>query len=678
MNRYYAYKNVFTFVRGNSISKKIRFCKSKYKWMVIKRNRILPCSGKRVRKGLNDLQSLRPDLAAQWHPYMNGSRTPDQVSINSPETVWWLYPYTDPISCKQYNFQWKSPVRNRSRKGSVCPFLSGQAVWLGFNDLATKSPKLAEQWDYENNGSVTPQNITAGSEYNASWILPYDDPDTGKHFEFRWKATVHNRAKKGAGCPFLSGKAVWPGFNDLATKYPELAEQWDYENNGLLTPQNVPVNSNYNAYWVLPYDDPDTGKHFVFRWQAKVYNRTRDGTGCPFLSGQAVWPGFNDLATKYPELAEQWDYENNGSLTPQNVPVNSNYNAYWVLPYDDPDTGKHFVFRWQAKVYSRARNGTGCPFLSGKAVWLGFNDLATKHPELAEQWDYESNGNITPQKVTSGSNYNAFWIYHYDDPDTGSHFIFRWRASVNVRVRSGHGCPFLSGKTAWPGFNDLATKYPELAEQWDYERNGDIIPQKVTTRSNYNAWWVYPYDDSKTGRHFVFRWKATVYNRTRNKTGCPFLSGKAVWTGFNDLATKLPLLAKQWDYKKNYPLTPRKILYSSPKYVAWTLGYNDLETGKHHDFKWIKRLCNRSRDGSDCPYLENLAVWPGYNDLQTCYPEIAKEWNDEKNLENPSQVYKHSHSKYYWTCSICGNVFLTSVYMRVRYGVDCKCKSKSR
>lgn len=71
---------------------------------------------------------------------------------------------------------------------------------------------LLKEWHPSKNVGITPNDC---SRYvKVWWYLPYDDPATGKHFDFEWMATIENRIRNG-NCPFLTGKAVWPGFNDL-------------------------------------------------------------------------------------------------------------------------------------------------------------------------------------------------------------------------------------------------------------------------------------------------------------------------------------------------------------------------------------------------------------------------------------------------------------------------------
>ena len=74
---------------------------------------------------------------------------------------------------------------------------------------------LLEEWDYVKNKNVTPKDISYGSDRKVWWKKSYDDPNTGKHFDFSWQASVSHR-KEGRGCPYLSApiKKIYVGFND--------------------------------------------------------------------------------------------------------------------------------------------------------------------------------------------------------------------------------------------------------------------------------------------------------------------------------------------------------------------------------------------------------------------------------------------------------------------------------
>lgn len=47
------------------------------------------CTNRKVLPGFNDLESKEPVVASQWHPTLNGSFTPQQVTPGSSRKAWW-------------------------------------------------------------------------------------------------------------------------------------------------------------------------------------------------------------------------------------------------------------------------------------------------------------------------------------------------------------------------------------------------------------------------------------------------------------------------------------------------------------------------------------------------------------------------------------------------------------
>ena len=533
--------------------------------------------------------------------------------------------------------------------------------------LGEEFPDLVPQWHPTKNGTLTPDQVTPWSNKRVWWYQPYDDPATGKHFDFEWESRVCDRTA-GAGCPYLSGVKVWSGFNDLSTTHPDLVAQWHPTKNGNLSPDTVSSRSHKRVWWIYSFKNLRTGKLYTFEWQEIIANRVR-GKECPYFSKNKVTPGINDIETIRPDLAAQWHPTKNGNLSPDLVAAVSEKMAWWIQPYDDPATGKHFDFEWRAKIRDRVLKNSGCPFLSGNKVWPGFNDLATVCPEIAVQWHPTKNGSLTPAEVSAGSNRKVWWLYPYDDPFSGKHFDFEWRAIVNLRTRKRR-CPFLSGKSVWPGFNDLATVCPEIAVQWHPTKNGSLTPAEVSAGSNRKVWWLYPYDDPGTGKHFDFEWQQTVKCRTREASSeCPFLSHQKLWRGFNDLATMSPDVAAQWHPTKNGNISPQDVMARSMKIVWWYFSYDDPFSGQHFDFEWFDSVFNRVQNPI-CPYLINRKVWPGYNDLQNCFPEIATDWHPEKNRTTPDKIMKYSNSYVWWKCKH-GHEWRTTVVARTRQGRGC-------
>ena len=485
-------------------------------------------------KGVNDLATKFPEIAAQWDYEKNGSLTPSDVMPYSVKKVWWR--------CVA-GHSWPISVYARCR-GDRCPYCSNRKVLSGFNDLATKFPEIAAQWDYGRNGNLAPSDVLPGTISKAWWRC---------HLGHVWPASVKGRVR-GSGCPYCSNRKVLSGFNDLATKFPEIAAQWDYEKNGGLTPSDVMPGAATRVWWLCSL------RH---SWPASVNART-SGCGCPYCSNHKVLSGFNDLATKFPEIAAQWDYQKNGELAPEKIAPHFRQRVWWRCSLGHS---------WPASVVSRTANGRNCPFCSGNRILKGFNDLATTHPNLIAEWDYEGNGKLTPEQVSLGSGRMIRWKCKLGHA---------WSATTNSRAGQGSGCPYCSGNKVLPGFNDLKTVNPALAAQWDATRNGRLSPEQVTANSGRKVWWL-----CSKGHG----WPATVAARN-DGNGCPYCAGRIPLPGENDFASLFPHLAVEWDAEKNGALTPDALFPHNRRKVWWKCEYG------HH---WRASPENRQR-GSGCPY----------------------------------------------------------------------------
>ena len=339
---------------------------------------------------------------------------------------------------------------------------------------------LLDQWDGSRNGTLTPDTVSYGSRQKLWWRCEQGHV---------WQAAVYTRAGGESGCPYCAGKRPWPGFNDLASRFPDLAKEWHPTKNGDLTPDQVLWGSNRRVWWQCAHGHV---------WDARVKSRAA-GAGCPYCASRQISPGDNDLAAQYPDLAAQWHPTKNGDLRPQDVVAGSRRKVWWQCP-------KGHV--WQAAIASRAGGGAGCPVCAGKQVVPGENDLATLFPQLAQQWDREKNGALTPQQVSSYSNRAAWWRCPLGHS---------WRAAISARAW-GSDCPYCAGRKVLPGSHDPPTRDPAVAAEWDPDLNGALTPQMVTAGSHKKAWWRCPENHV---------WKAVVYSRTGPKhCGCPVCAGK--------------------------------------------------------------------------------------------------------------------------------------------------------
>lgn len=532
--------------------------------------------------GVNDLESVRPDLAEQWHPTKNDSLTPSEVIAGSAKHFWWV--------CA-LGHEWSASAHNRNG-GSGCPYCAGKKVLVGFNDLLTTNPNVAGEWHPARNGVISPEHVTAGSNKEFWWRCASGHD---------WQSNVNNRAK-GSGCPYCSGKRSEQGHTDMMTTHPDLAREWHPTKNGALKPSDVLAGTGKRIWWLCAQGH---------EWSALGATRVR-GAGCPFCSGRFAISGKTDLLTTNPELANEWHPTKNAGIAPHEVKRGSNVKVWWVCALGH---------EWLSPCSDRTA-GKGCPFCSNSKVLPGFNDLATTHPELAKEWHVAKNGRLSPRSVIAGTNKKIWWLCWSGHS---------WQAAGNTRLR-GNGCPYCSGALVLEGFNDLLTTHPDLAKEWHPTKNGSLDPAKVAAGSNVKVWWrcLLGHD-----------WEAPCWGRKGGLRGCPYCANKKVWVGFNDLATTNPTLAKEWHPIKNGDATPTDVMAGINKKVWWqcALGHEWFVSGNSRAY------------GAACPYCSNLKAWPGFNDLATTNPNLAREWHRTKNgTMRPDQVLAGSALKVWWQC----------------------------
>ena len=153
-----------------------------------------------------------------------------------------------------------------------------------------------------------------------------------------------------------------PGEPSLADTHPDLAAQangWD--------PKMVIAGSHKKLEWVC-----GSGHN----WTTSPSKRSARSQGCPYCSGNLVIVGETDLATTHPLIAAQAD-----GWDPTVIKAGSHKKLGW---------NGLCGHKWTADVASRAFNGNGCPYCANLRILIGFNDLATTHPEIATQaygWD---------------------------------------------------------------------------------------------------------------------------------------------------------------------------------------------------------------------------------------------------------------------------------------------------
>lgn len=711
------------------------------------------------------VENNKTDLLKEWDYSKNGNKTPKIVTPRSKDKVWWIVHYNDPVTSKHFDFSWETAILHRTA-GAGCPFLSNpvKAVFPGFNDLATTNSELASDWNYEKNNElgISITEVSRGSTKIVFW-------NCGIHgsYEARIADRVH-----GNGCPYCAGKKIKIGFNDLVTTNPKMAMEWDTEKNGM-GPENVTRGCIKKYWWKC-----EKGHS----WFVSPNNRTNQDSDCPYCTNRKVWIGFNDLGTVYPELAKEWNYEKNGDLTPQTVVAKSDKKVWWYCK---------FGHEYECRISSRVLDGIGCSICNKerrtsfpeKAIyyyvkkefsdaeenlrfnWLGKgeldmfipslnvgieydgynwhkdinkdlkkdtacfnnnvdlirvrvdecpkydsdsykiyygknsqlvtlddaiiylfnylnqkynvnielninidrdyieimdnyitrekqNSLAIMRPDIAKEWNYEKNGRIKPEFVSVYSNRKVWFTCSICGND--------YQTIINNRTGSKKsGCQVCSHKKIKKGVNDFGTQFPHLLEEWDYVKN-TISPYEISPGNHKKIWWKC----SKCGHS----WEAALCSRTgKQKCGCP-VCGRQVAGTENNFAVLYPELLEEWCYDKN-ERDPYTLLPQSNLKFWWKC--------KKCEYEWQRDLYHRTQRHGGCPLCAHQVLVKGINDLETQFPEVAKEWNYEKNVLKPYEVSGGTNKKYWWKCSICGYEWECVVASRTKRGSNCpKCRKR--
>ena len=549
----------------------------------------------------NSLAVKCPELISEWNDVKN-IKGPYDVSAGSNEKVWW--------KCSN-GHEWQAVVNSRVR-GNGCPYCSNRLILEGFNDLATTNPDLVSEWDYDNN-TISPTEVKAGSSEIVWWKCP-----TGHSYDMRISSRTGSQK---CGCPYCSipAKRVLKGFNDLQTRYPEIAKEWHPTKNGDLSPDNVLCGSAKKIWWL--------GK-CGHDYEQSIVNRVNGGN-CPYCSHQKLLVGFNDFATTNPEILGEWDYEKNDVL-PSEIGVGTHKKIWWKCPFGHSyqsypsnrcgsthsgcpicDKENHTSFPEQAlffyikKYYPDAINS------DRDAIGMEL-DIYVPSLKIAIEYDgknWHKNNRYELKKNEACKNNNILLMRIREE---GLELYDDCYCIVRMNVRSNDSLSEVISKVLFDIDNisdidvdvdrdsaqiyssyimtrksqSLKNTYPEIAKEWHPIKNGEITADMVAPMTNKKFWWL-----GRCGHE----WLMSVQDRTNQNCGCPICSGKRIVSGINDLLTQHPTVCNEWYYEKNNEmgLFPDKVAPHSDKKAWWkcnTCGYI-----------WQSKIDSRTRMKSGCP-----------------------------------------------------------------------------
>lgn len=533
----------------------------------------------------------------------------------------------------------------------------GKCMILYDDPISITHPDLVAEWSEKN--LITPNAVTAGSHELVWW--------KGK-CGHEWQTRISNRALRGSGCPYCTTRATLKGFNDLVTLRSDLVAEWNYEKNGDLNPEDFRPFARKKVWWRCKNGH---------EWQASLNSRAK-GCGCRICSNKVVLQGFNDLASKRPDLAAEWS-DRNLPVTPESI-IWRKTGAFW---WNCSKCGNEYKV-W---LIDRIVRGSGCPYCAGYKIKAGYNDLKTTDPEIAKDWDYDSNAPLLPESYFRRSLWNVNWkcsnghsyaMKIYDRTVCGKGCIIcetRFKASFSEMLillwakRDGVRYEFGTDK------GELFLPESSLA----FEAEGVSIEKKKAQRKRKSVLkkqgitlTVLPRSENleqdaikvknllrRHGVSIKADIKADIEALKKDFFGKDYRKGPYTGGGefkdvlgpnirsqsimrFVPLSEGFPELAEEWS-EKNFPFKFEDEDARSTDKVWWKC--------KKCGSEWKGIVRNRtSTRRSGCHVCAGKRIDIGINDLRTTHPEICEEWSPRNVGILPEQFTHGSNTKVWWQC----------------------------
>lgn len=560
--------------------------------------------------------------------YQNGGNKykSDEIGFSSPRVV--------KFKCKKCGLSWKQTLNKMSKRpNKECPYCLHHKVSYLYN-FQKEYPEIAKEWNYE-------RNINKPSEY-----LPKSQKKVwwkckkGHVWQRSIKDSVYLLERRvnipETLCPICNNERVSGRYN-LVTEFPDVAREWNYIKNGSLIPLEVSPKSSKKVWWICKYNPTHI-------WTDKVGNRTVLNRGCPTCSkkftisfpARAIYfylkKFFDDCEMEYKVLDKYitdicipyykiiieydgWYYHSNNmaqkrenkkdKILKENgfdvIRIKERKENIDKIEYNDKIIEYHLLERKEnldeliKKVISIIKEKTGMLIEENVDVKRDYqkiedlyyhvrksNSLAVKYPELAKEWSDKND--MTPDNISIGSGQNIRWIC--------SKCKEEYFATIHNRIKNNSNCPYCSNKKVKSNKeNSLFNLFPEIAKEWNYEKNGNLKPTEITKGSDKMVWWK-----CEKGHE----WEARVYTRTGGKynSKCPYCSHRRL-TYENSIEARTPELKEIWNYEKNNGKTPKDFSYSSNKEVWW-------KCKRGHEWKTSANRIRRIKSKEKCPYCRNI------------------------------------------------------------------------
>lgn len=597
---------------------------------------------------------------------------------------------------------------------------------IGINDLRTwcinnNKTSLLNEWDYNLN-KCSPESYFPKSEQTVFWKCP-----TGLH---SYPAPIFFRTTNNTGCCYCSGHKVLKGFNDFATKCPELLKEWNYEKN-ILSPFEFTRTSHKKVWWHCSKCSGD--------YESFISDRVSKHSGCPYCFGRLPILGQTDLVSwcknnSMQFLLEDWDYSKNMKI-PSDYSYGSNQVVYWKCHRCHHD--------WKKQIYIRTINGTGCPkcningtsfpeqFLYLYLTTLTQKECCNRYKKLGFELDIyipslqlgvEYNGSyyhssnvqikhdIAKKELCQANQIHLLQIYEdrddisipvgtdiiswkysrdYDSIVILAQLVLQWiRTTINCSLNNSEinfhelyseAIRYTYGTKPE---NSLSYKFPEIAAEWDYSRNGDITPNNISAGTHDSYYWICSVCGNSYNTKVSYRTNGSCCPKCgKQKKVASWVAGRIRRKNYYDwcIENNRQDLIDSFDTLANHK-TLTEYSSGSNETVFWKCPKCNIT--------WSTTLSNRrlSSFGAGCPVCskerrvetnKSNKIKSGVNNLVTwCHENnrdiLLEEWDYTANPLTPDKYTYGSKEKVQWICSTCHSPYIAAIKSRTSRGTNCR------
>lgn len=338
----------------------------------------------------DNMLKLCPSITDWWDYQANYPYKPEQFRVGSTFRAHLRCP-----DCGMELFTSVSGLLRRDSSGNVIIRHQGKCrkyrAMASDLNLVKKYPEVRDWWDYDKNEGEVPEEYTLHSQKRVHFRCPV----CGKE-SFSRICDAFNLTENGTpnlfNCSVCNNKRVLPGYNSLLATNPELAAEWS-PNNELSADEVLP--GLWRRYlWICP----ECGGEY----SAQMCNREVGDDACPYCRKRWVLPGYNSLLAVNPDLASEWDPNND--MTADEVMPTSWLRVSWICPTCNG--------AYTAQVKDREVGDDACPYCRDQKVLPGYNSLAVRAPDLVEnEWCEIENIliQVDPDHVLTTSNQKVWW-----------------------------------------------------------------------------------------------------------------------------------------------------------------------------------------------------------------------------------------------------------------------------